>query len=102
MIKDVDQDIEKKMVGLIIDGTDIDNDVFDELCDIIYSFSDITDIKVNLKNEHQLDEFMKTIKHWKMVDQITFVNPKLCLELSRYKQKSFKISYCTDKDGFVC
>lgn len=66
---------DKKMVGLVVEGTDIDDDVFEELSDMIRKYPDtITDITLNLKNQLQLEYFIKSIRNKKNLDQIVFKN----------------------------
>ena len=81
----------KKMVGLIVNGEDIDDEVFEELCDMIYDFPDtIIDIKVGLKNRYQYKYFMKTVQNRKMLDTVIFTNPQYVQNLSSFKLKSFQ------------
>mmetsp|Transcript_7497 Transcript_7497/g.8462 ORF Transcript_7497/g.8462 Transcript_7497/m.8462 type:complete len:422 (-) Transcript_7497:33-1298(-) len=67
------REINKIPIGLVVDGTEIDNDVFEELCDIVRKFPDsVSDIKIKLKNKNQLDYFLKSIRKRKSIDQLTF------------------------------
>ena len=90
------------MVGLIIDSSDIDNDVFDEVCDIIQGFPDtITDIKVTVRNQYQFDQFLKTIETRKMLDHIVFMNKRYAKKHKGSKCQSFQATYSTDEDSFI-
>jgi hypothetical protein len=59
-------EINMKMVGLFAYGTDISNDVFEELCDIIKDFNDsITEITLKIDKSWQLEYFFKSINNKK-------------------------------------
>jgi hypothetical protein len=58
----INPEINMKMVGLFAYGTDISNEVFEELCDIIKGFDDsITEITLNIDKSWQLEYFFKSI-----------------------------------------
>ena len=67
------KDINTTAVELVVNGTEIDDDVFEEISDIVSDLPDsIADIKLNLKNKYQANYFLKSVKSRKNIHQIRF------------------------------